>query len=91
MNAPARKKLGPRLPAWLRLDRLSPAMRRVVVGILGGVLLLAGLAMVVLPGPAIVFIPLGLALLATEFNWARRWFVRARLWFRRGRKSIRAA
>lgn len=91
MAVPARKKLGLRFRAWLRLDRLSPAMRRVVVGVLGGVILLAGLAMVVLPGPAIVFIPLGLALLATEFSWARRWFVRARLWFKRSRKSIRAA
>jgi tellurite resistance protein TerC len=30
-----------------------------------------GLAMVVLPGPAIVVIPAGLAILATEFAWAR--------------------
>ncbi len=38
----------------------------------GVILLLAGLAMIVLPGPAIVFIPLGLALLAGEFVWARK-------------------
>jgi tellurite resistance protein TerC len=34
---------------------------------------LIGVAMIVLPGPAIVVIPAGLAILATEFAWARRW------------------
>jgi hypothetical protein len=29
--------------------------------------------MIVTPGPAIVFIPLGLLLLASEFKWAERW------------------
>ena len=28
--------------------------------------------MIVLPGPAVVVIPVGLAILATEFVWARR-------------------
>ena len=38
-------------------------------------MLLAGILMIVLPGPAFVFIPAGLAILATEFAWARRWLV----------------
>jgi hypothetical protein len=29
--------------------------------------------MIVLPGPAFIFIPAGLAILATEFAWAERW------------------
>ena len=33
--------------------------------------MLVGVAMIVLPGPAFVVIPLGLAVLATEFVWAR--------------------
>lgn len=32
----------------------------------------AGLAMAVLPGPAVVVIPLGLAMLAARFHWAQR-------------------
>lgn len=40
--------------------------------VVGTVLLLTGIAMIVLPGPAIVFIPLGLAVLSLEFLWARR-------------------
>jgi Putative transmembrane protein (PGPGW) len=34
--------------------------------------LLAGVALIVLPGPAVLVIPLGLAILATEFTWARK-------------------
>jgi uncharacterized protein (TIGR02611 family) len=32
----------------------------------------AGVAMLVLPGPALVVIPIGLAMLALEFAWAER-------------------
>ena len=45
---------------------LSAARRSVVVA------LLAGLAMTVLPGPAIVVLPAGMAMLAAEFAWASR-------------------
>lgn len=38
----------------------------------GGVLLIAGIAMLVLPGPGWLTIAAGLAILATEFAWARR-------------------
>ncbi len=47
-------------------------IRRATVAIVGFTLLSAGVAMLVLPGPAIVVIPLALAILATEFLWARR-------------------
>lgn len=46
--------------------------RKIVVGVVGGTVLALGIALVVLPGPAVVVIPLGLAILATEFLWARR-------------------
>lgn len=47
-------------------------IRRVVVFILGVSIVAIGVVMIVTPGPAIVVIPAGLALLATEFLWARR-------------------
>ncbi|MBI4391169.1 MAG: PGPGW domain-containing protein [candidate division NC10 bacterium] len=46
--------------------------RRLIVAVVGGSILLIGLALLVLPGPAFLVIPLGLAILATEFVWARR-------------------
>jgi len=52
--------------------------RRLVIAVVGGTLLLVGVAMMVLPGPAVVVIPLGLAVLAVEFTWARRFLERVR-------------
>lgn len=59
------------------LDRLERFQRghgplfRLLWAIAGAAVLLAGLAMVVLPGPAIVVLPLGLAMLAAVFPRAR--------------------
>lgn len=47
-------------------------IKKILVAIVGGVLLVAGLAMLVLPGPAVVVIPAALAILALQFVWARR-------------------
>lgn len=52
--------------------------RRAVVAVIGFTVLLTGVAMIVLPGPAVLVIPLGLAILATEFVWARRILQRTR-------------
>ena len=56
--------------------------KRVIVGVSGSLVLLVGLAMIVLPGPALLMIPAGLAILATEFEWARRWLRKGRQWLR---------
>lgn len=58
------------------LARPYRLFRRVVVAVLGLSVLLVGLALVVLPGPALVVIPAGLGILAIEFEWARRWLRR---------------
>jgi uncharacterized protein (TIGR02611 family) len=59
------------------LRRLGRQAWRGVVLVVGLVLIAAGLVMLVTPGPGIAAILGGLALLATEFEWARRllnWF-----------------
>ena len=43
-----------------------------IVIVIGFSVLVVGIAMIVLPGPAVVVIPIGLAILATEFLWARK-------------------
>lgn len=53
-------------------------LRRLVVAVLGLSVLAVGLALLVLPGPAFVVIPIGLGILAVEFEWARRWLRRLR-------------
>ena len=45
--------------------------RRVIVLVVGLTVVAIGGAMIVLPGPAFIVIPVGLAILATEFVWAR--------------------
>ena len=62
-----------RLRAWLRRTITYRWARRIVVAVIGGTILLIGIAMVVLPGPAIVVVPLGLGVLGLEFAWARHW------------------
>lgn len=47
--------------------------RRIVVTVVGVSVVLVGLALLVLPGPALVVIPIGLAILGMEFAFARRW------------------
>lgn len=60
-----------RLNEKLGLDRM-PVVRKVVYSILGITVLTIGIVMIVLPGPAVIVIPLGLAILAGEYAWARR-------------------
>jgi uncharacterized protein (TIGR02611 family) len=45
---------------------------RLVVAIFGFLVVLAGLAMLVLPGPGLLVIAIGLGILALEFVWAER-------------------
>ncbi len=47
-------------------------IRRALILVFGLSVLLVGIIMIVAPGPAVVVIPLGLGILATEFLWARR-------------------
>jgi len=71
------KPLIVRCGVFLRQPKFHRA-RKVVIAVVGTTVVLVGIAMVVLPGPAFLVIPLGLAILATEFLWARRWLKRAR-------------
>jgi tellurite resistance protein TerC len=47
--------------------------RRIAITIVGFTVLAVGVAMIVLPGPAFVVIPVGLGILSLEFAWARHW------------------
>jgi uncharacterized protein (TIGR02611 family) len=67
--------------AWQRFGLRGPAIvlrwftrnaKRMAVLLVGVAVLLAGFAMLVLPGPGIIVLILGLAILATEFAWAER-------------------
>lgn len=53
-------------------------LKRFFVALVGGTVLGMGILLIVLPGPAVIVIPAGLAILAIEFAWAKRWLERAR-------------
>ena len=64
-------------------------LRRVAVLVGGGALLTIGVAMIVLPGPAVVVIPAAIGVLAIEFEWARRWLRSIRAGAARATNALR--
>ncbi len=50
--------------------------KRVVIAVIGATVVLLGVAMLVLPGPGLLTIVGGLAILGLEFAFARRWLAR---------------
>jgi tellurite resistance protein TerC len=54
------------------------AARSIVITVVGVTVVLLGIVMLVTPGPGLVVIPLGLAILSIEFAWARHWLRRVR-------------
>ncbi len=62
-----------RMRAQREVHANRPLYLRALIVIAGFTLLLAGLAMLVLPGPALAVIPVALAILSLEFAWAARW------------------
>ena len=53
-------------------------LKKIMVFIIGGTVLLFGIILIFLPGPSFLVIPAGLAILAMEFSWARILLQRAR-------------
>jgi hypothetical protein len=62
-------------------------LRRILIALVGGTVLLVGIALIVLPGPAILVIPAGLAILALEFAWAKHWLDKVRRYMP-GKKEV---
>lgn len=49
---------------------LARSSKRIAVTVVGGAILVAGLVMLVLPGPGFIVIVVGFAILGTEYAWA---------------------
>ena len=72
------------------VDLTYKAARRIVIAVVGATVLLLGLVMLVTPGPGLVVIPVGLAILSIEFTWARSWLRRVREKISDGSRTLRA-
>ncbi len=53
-------------------------VKRAAITIVGLTVLVFGLVLIFIPGPAIVVVPLGLAILSVEYAWAKNWLKRIR-------------
>ncbi len=65
---------------------LKRAKRGIIIGI-GFTILGIGIALLILPGPAIIVIPLGLTILASELIWARRLLTKIKTTANRGKEE----
>lgn len=81
-------KLMRRILTRAGLDRVLPAVRKIVIAVIGTTIFLIGVALIVLPGPAFIVIPIGLSILASEFIWAQRVIKRGRIFLE---KVVRVA
>jgi uncharacterized protein (TIGR02611 family) len=77
-----------RIEAWAHRGPVRAVVVKVGVTVLGPLVVVAGVAMLVLPGPGLVVMALGAALLALEYDWARRALVSCGRLLDRGRRAV---
>ena len=51
-------------------------IRKLIVGVVGFTILFIGIILIFIPGPAVIIIPIGLGILATEFVWAKNLLIK---------------
>ncbi len=67
-----------RLLVRLKVDDI-PHIKRIIVTVVGGTIVVFGFSLIWTPAPTGLLIPVGLAVLGTEYAWARRWMRKAKL------------
>jgi len=77
-----------RIEAWAHQGPVRAVVVKVGVSVLGPLVVAAGVAMLVLPGPGLVVMALGAALLALEYDWARRVLASCGRTLDRGRRAV---
>lgn len=69
---------------------MSASLRKMVITLVGGFLALIGAIFVLVPGPAFLFLPLGLAILSMEYPLARQWLKKSQRLMRKGAEQLDA-
>lgn len=67
-----------RLHQRMHANPMLSLVTKAAVTVVGSLVVLAGVVMLVTPGPGFVAIAVGLAILSTEWKWAERWLSAAR-------------
>ena len=65
------------------------SIKKIIVAVIGFTILIIGVSMIVLPGHAFIVIPLGLAILATEFVWAKKWLDKVKQKFSEQKQKLK--
>lgn len=60
---------------------MNDHLKKILTTFAGGLCIFIGLFFILLPGPAVIFLPLGLALLSLEYAWAKTWLRKVQRWF----------
>ena len=74
----------------MHLDQVPQIARKAIIAVIGTTVVLIGVALIILPGPAFIVIPIGLAILASEFIWARRVVKRGRIFVKRAKRAVKS-
>jgi uncharacterized protein (TIGR02611 family) len=85
---PRAHRLLRRVEAWAHQDPVRAVVVKVGVSVVGPLVVAAGVAMLVLPGPGLVVMGLGAALLALEYDWARRLLGSCGRTLNKGRRAV---
>src|SRR5262245_23876212 len=73
----------------MKLGWVPRPVRRAIILVIGGTVLLIGVIMIIAPGPAVIVVPLGLLILGVEFAFARRWLKKIKAAAARAQKRVR--
>jgi tellurite resistance protein TerC len=80
---------------WLITEKIMSlkltlnSVKKLIVAVIGSTIFIIGIFMIVLPGPAFIVIPLGLAILATEFVWAKKWLDKVKQKFSEQKQKLK--
>ncbi|MFD2167717.1 PGPGW domain-containing protein [Thalassotalea euphylliae] len=67
---------------------MTESAKKVAITVVGGCLAFIGLIFVIIPGPAFLFLPVGLAILSLEYPLAKQWLKKCQRWMRQGAEQM---
>ncbi|MEW6984065.1 PGPGW domain-containing protein [Colwelliaceae bacterium 6471] len=70
-----------------RVD-MQNSVKKLILTLTGGLLVILGVIFILIPGPAILFLPLGLALLSLEYPWAKKCLRNCQRWMRKSAVKV---
>lgn len=67
---------------------MTDSVKKLMITIGGGFLVFIGAIFVLVPGPAFLFLPVGLAILSLEYPWAKQWLKKCQRWMKQGAEKL---